>query len=101
MGIGFFFVLVIAIESFSPFGGAHFNPVVSLVMFLNRDIPFLLMLLYAFTQCLASAIAAYCMKLFLPEADKNHYAITTVNPVFKGQIWKPLVIEIILTFILL
>jgi MIP family channel proteins len=103
VGAVFGLCLIFLIESFLPFSDAHFNPVVSMVMFLNRKIPFMLCLSYAFIQCLASMLAAFTIKLLIPGADQYHYGITNVNgDIYSAHIiWKPLLLEILMTFILL
>jgi len=49
-------ILVVLILTFGPLSGAHFNPAVSLAMWLRREMPFAVFALYIFVQ-VAGAVA--------------------------------------------
>jgi glycerol uptake facilitator-like aquaporin len=82
-----------------PFSGAHFNPAVSLVMFLSGMTCLSLLVLHTLVQCIASTAAAYLMLLLLPETEKNNCAVTTVQEAWHHPvgIWKAICLEAIMT----
>jgi glycerol uptake facilitator-like aquaporin len=76
--MAFFLVITFIVEAFVPFSGAHFNPVVSLVMFLSGVTCLSLLVLHTLVQCFAATVASYLMLLLLPETEKMNCAVTTV-----------------------
>ena len=54
-----FFALYVLIEVFAPLSGAHFNPVVTLVMFCRRELPRNLLIGYLMAQFLGAALGAW------------------------------------------
>lgn len=77
--MAFFLVIIFIVEAFVPFSGAHFNPVVSLVMFLSGVTCLSLLVLHTLVQCFAATVASYLMLLLLPETEKMNCAVTTVQ----------------------
>jgi glycerol uptake facilitator-like aquaporin len=53
------FGLYVLIEVFGPISGAHFNPIVSLVMTARRDLPAGLLLPYVIVQLLGAIVGAW------------------------------------------
>ena len=53
------FGLFILIEALGPVSGAHFNPAVSLVMALRRELPLALLAPYVLVQCAGGAAGAW------------------------------------------
>ena len=53
------FALYVLIEAFGPLSGAHFNPVVSMVMAFRNDLPRALLLGYTVAQLLGAALGAW------------------------------------------
>ena len=53
------FALYMLIEAFGPLSGAHFNPVVSMVMAFRNDLPRALLLGYTVAQLLGAALGAW------------------------------------------
>jgi len=101
--IAFFFVLIFLIEAFLPFSGAHFNPVVSLVMYLSRTVSAGAMVMFAIVQCLASTLASFLILYLLPEAERMHCSATTVTKDWHNiaGIWKAIFLEAIMTAVLI
>jgi len=53
------FALYVLIETLGPISGAHFNPVVSMVMAIRQDLPRHLLLGYVMAQLIGAAIGAW------------------------------------------
>lgn len=51
--------LIMLITTFAPVSGAHFNPAVTLVMALRRELPATLALAYIITQCAGGIIGTF------------------------------------------
>jgi hypothetical protein len=78
VALGFFLAVVIVVEAFVPFSGAHFNPVISIVMCLCQVISVSLMLLHIAVQFVAGIVAAYMMKALIPGTSAADCAVTKV-----------------------
>ncbi|ELR22156.1 transporter, major intrinsic protein (MIP) superfamily protein [Acanthamoeba castellanii str. Neff] len=101
--MAFFLVIIFIVEAFVPFSGAHFNPVVSLVMFLSGVTCLSLLVLHTLVQCFAATVASYLMLLLLPETEKMNCAVTTVQEAWHNPmgIWKAICMEAIMTGVLI
>lgn len=68
-------ILVVLIMMFGPISGAHFNPAVTLVMYLEKQLPAHLAAAFVFCQCiggLAGVVTAHAMfELDLLQASTN------------------------------
>jgi glycerol uptake facilitator-like aquaporin len=53
------FALYVLIETLGPISGAHFNPVVSMVMAIRQDLPRQLLLGYVMAQLIGAAVGAW------------------------------------------
>lgn len=53
------FALYVLIETLGPLSGAHFNPVVSMVLVIRKELPFELFFAYVMCQLMGSALGAW------------------------------------------
>jgi glycerol uptake facilitator-like aquaporin len=86
VALGFFLAVVIVVEAFVPFSGAHFNPVISIVMCLCQVISVSLMMLHIVIQFVAGIAAAYMMKALIPGTSAADCAVTKVAPEWQDGI---------------
>jgi hypothetical protein len=92
VALGFFLAVLIVIEAFVPFSGAHFNPVVSIVMCLCQVVSVSLMMLHILVQFAAGIAAAYMMKALIPNTAAADCAVTKIASEWQDGIGRRLII---------
>ncbi|XP_050389863.1 aquaporin AQPAe.a isoform X2 [Patella vulgata] len=94
----FGFTLATLVQCFGHISGAHFNPVVSLVMALTCKVTPLRGIMYSIAQCGGSIAGAALLYGITPGVCQNEMGITRVMTGLNH--WKAFGIEAILTYIL-
>jgi aquaporin Z len=87
--------VIILIYLFGPISGAHMNPVVSLVMWLEHRLSAIQLLHYWIAQAMGALLASVTLYLLIPDSLQ----LGRTRP--SGSIEQTLILEVILTFFLL
>ena len=76
-----FLILAVLIQMLAPISGAHFNPAVTLVSLINRDISLVMALNYVFTQIIGGFIGVVLANLMfdLPAIGASTHSRTGSN----------------------
>ena len=91
IALGFGLALLIGLYAFGEVSGGHFNPVVSLAMFLDRRLPMEDMIGYWISQAVGAILASIVV---LIAYDDNVVAGTTTQAT---DTWAAIVVEIVMT----
>ncbi|MFQ5551658.1 MAG: MIP/aquaporin family protein [Gemmatimonadales bacterium] len=94
------FVLGVMVTALMNISGAHFNPAVTLALWMAKKIDARGAVAYVITQLLAAVVAALLVRLLLPATagEVTSYGVPRIAPDI--TFWQAVVIEVILTVFL-
>lgn len=94
--LAFGLVLMILISTVGKASGGHFNPIISVTMFLNRDISFLECICYVIAQFAGAFLGAYILRYLATSPEEMLYA---TNNLYDNDFTKTVVVEGIMSFV--